>query len=157
MANEHPLLGVGYNAFNSAYNSYDFSYGHFGKSRSVHSVWFGVLAETGYIGLVLFVLMMLLAVFAMFPITRRAKRGELPVEFYHYAVAIQAAFVVVIVGGSFLPFQYTEILWHFLALSMALRVLALEYSPATVEVPAPEPVLRPRTGFHPATSPLGAR
>ena len=32
MANDHPLLGVGYNAYNGVYNHYDFSVGFYGAA-----------------------------------------------------------------------------------------------------------------------------
>jgi putative inorganic carbon (hco3(-)) transporter len=124
MANDYPVLGVGYNVYNNIYDRYDFTVGFYGVGRSVHSMWFGVLAELGYTGLALLVVMILLAVTGMSKVAKQAKNGELPMEFYHYAVAIQTAFASCVVGGSFLPFQYTEMLWHFIALSMALRVLA---------------------------------
>jgi hypothetical protein len=41
-----------------------------------------------------------------------------------FAFGIEAAMVVFIVGGTFLPFQYTEMLWHFIGLSIALDMLA---------------------------------
>ena len=48
MANAHPLFGIGHNAYNTAYNAYDFSKGAYGSGRSVHSSFFGILAELGY-------------------------------------------------------------------------------------------------------------
>jgi putative inorganic carbon (hco3(-)) transporter len=135
MANDYPLLGVGYNSYNNIYDRYDFSVGFYGAGRSVHSMWFGVLAELGYVGLVLFVLMIVLAVTGMNKVARQAKNGELPMDFYHYAVAIQTAFAACVVGGSFLPFQYIEVMWHFIALSMALRALAMRSVTAKVEAP----------------------
>ena len=56
-------------------------------------------------------------------------------EFYHYAVAIQTAFASCVVGGSFLPWQYTEMLWHFIALTMALRLIAQRSLVKKVEEP----------------------
>jgi putative inorganic carbon (hco3(-)) transporter len=61
MAEAHSILGVGFNAYNRAYNHYDFSEGRYGRSRSVHSSFFGVLAELGYGGLALFALILLAA------------------------------------------------------------------------------------------------
>ena len=49
----------------------------------------------------------------------------IPAEFQMYAVAIQTGLVVFVVGGSFVTFQYREILWHFFGISMALRNAAL--------------------------------
>jgi putative inorganic carbon (HCO3(-)) transporter len=136
MANDYPLLGVGYNTYNNIYDRYDFSVGFFGMGRSVHSMWFGVLAELGYPALILYILMIVLAVTGMNKVAKQARDGLLPMEFYHYAVAIQTAFASCVVGGSFLPWQYTEMLWHFIALSMALRVIAMRsLASQTVEAP----------------------
>jgi putative inorganic carbon (HCO3(-)) transporter len=136
MAADHPLLGVGYNSFNEHYDQYDFLDGRYGRDRSVHSMWFAVLAELGYIGLALYILMFILALSAMQSVARLARKGDLPGEFYQYAVSLQAAFVAAMVGGTFLPWAYIEMLWHFFALSMALRQIALN----TVKTPVAEPL-----------------
>jgi len=136
MAADNPLLGVGYNSFNEHYDQYDFLDGRYGRGRSAHSMWFGVLAELGYIGFTLYVLTFGLALSAMQSVAKRAKAGALPREFYHYAISLQAAFVAAMVGGTFLPWSYTEMLWHFFALSMALRQIALK----TVATPVAEPL-----------------
>src|SRR4030095_12954155 len=73
MAADRPLTGVGHNAYVAAYDRYDTSGGAFGKDRSVHSLWFGILAELGYPGLVLFVATLGLAWFSCLR-TRRRKR-----------------------------------------------------------------------------------
>jgi putative inorganic carbon (hco3(-)) transporter len=135
MANDYPLLGIGYNVYNNIYDRYDFSVGFYGEGRSVHSMWFGVLAELGYPALILFVLMIVLAITGMNKVARQARDGLLPMEYYHYAVGIQTAFASCVVGGSFLPWHYTEMLWHFIALSMALRVLAMRSVAKPVEAP----------------------
>jgi probable O-glycosylation ligase (exosortase A-associated) len=124
MANEKPLTGVGYNGYNLSYNDYDFSYGVYGSARSVHSSWFGVLAELGYTGLVLFVANIVLALAACRRARRLAARDPAFEEVGHYAVAIEASLIVFIIGGSFVPSQYVEILWHFFGLSAAIYTLA---------------------------------
>ena len=62
MAAQNPVFGVGLNAFNKAYDDYDFLKGGYGKGRSVHSSWFGMLAELGYVGFTLYVSILILAV-----------------------------------------------------------------------------------------------
>lgn len=124
MANEKPLTGVGYNGYNLSYNDYDFSYGVYGSARSVHSSWFGVLAELGYTGLVLFVANIVLALAACRRARRLAARDPAFQQVGHYAVAIEASLIVFIIGGSFVPSQYVEILWHFFGLSAAIYTLA---------------------------------
>ncbi|GAB2660012.1 O-antigen ligase family protein [Vibrio panuliri] len=53
MAIEHPFSGVGIDNF---YANYYFYSSHWdGLNHAVHSTWFGVLAETGFVGLVVFI------------------------------------------------------------------------------------------------------
>ncbi len=53
MAVDNPLTGVGLNNF---YANYYFYSSHWdGLNHAVHSTWFGVLAETGILGLIIFV------------------------------------------------------------------------------------------------------
>src|SRR5262249_36055641 len=54
MAEARPLNGVGFNTYNEAYDAYNKD-PEFGGARSPHSVWFGLLGELGYPGLLLFV------------------------------------------------------------------------------------------------------
>jgi probable O-glycosylation ligase (exosortase A-associated) len=140
MASEHPLLGIGHNAYNVTYNEYDDLSGAFGLNRSVHSAWFGVLAELGYPGLVLFIAQLLLARRACSRARRAAKLRPENGDLARFAFAIEGALVAFVVGGSFVPFQYTEMLWHMIGLSIVLNVLAVK---------APEPAL--------ARAPVGYR
>jgi putative inorganic carbon (hco3(-)) transporter len=126
MAAEHPVLGVGHNAYNVAYNEYDDLSGAFGQNRSVHSAWFGVLAELGYPGLMLFIAQLLLALRACSRARRAAGLRPENSELARYAFAIEGAIVAFVVGGSFVPFQYTEMLWHMIGLSIVLNVLAVK-------------------------------
>ncbi len=154
MAAANPIVGVGFNAYNAYFDDYDFLRGAFGTGRSVHSSWFGVLAELGYTGLALYIGLLLSSLWACEKVIRRVRKGELPIEFRFYAVALQTGFVPFIVGGSFVPWQYCEMLWHFFGLSLALTAVAEKHAalapvlaaePALAPAPAPQshPLLRP--------------
>ncbi len=53
MALDKPIFGVGFSNF---YYNYFFYSSHWdGQNHGVHSTWFGVLAESGFVGLALFV------------------------------------------------------------------------------------------------------
>ena len=158
MANQNPVFGVGYNAFNRTYDEYDTLNGRYGRGRSVHSMWFGVLAELGYPALIVYITIMVMAVIGSGGVANRAARGEIPKEFFYYGVAIQTAFAAGLVGGSFLPWQYTELLWHFVGLSMALRWIALDPAHG-VAAAAPERArpLRVKTIFQPNPATRRAR
>jgi probable O-glycosylation ligase (exosortase A-associated) len=150
MANERPLNGVGHAGYSPAYNEYDWTEGRFGTSRAVHSAWFGVLAELGYPGLVLFVLIVFSAMRACRRVRLAASRGELDGPLGAYAVGLESSLVAFIIGGSFVSFQYCEMLWHFFALTIALERVAVaeaaanrvrrdEEARAAVDAPTPAP------------------
>ena len=139
MANDRPFTGVGHLAFNSAYDQYDFSGGEYGHGRSVHSSIFAVLAELGYPGLILFAANVGAALFTCRKVRKLAAKTPAISELGFYASALEASLIVFIVGGSFVIFQYTEILWHVMALTMALHSIAVTtMETATVETPAAE-------------------
>lgn len=57
MAVDNPLTGVGLDNF---YANYFFYSSHWdGLNHAVHSTWFGVLAETGFLGLMVFIIMII--------------------------------------------------------------------------------------------------
>lgn len=127
MANDRPLLGVGHSGYEAAYDQYDTTGGVHLTRRAVHSSWFGVLAELGYPGLALFVVIVLSSLRACSRVRRMALRGETPASLAHYATALESALFAFMVGGSFVSFHYCEMLWHFFALTIALeRVAATE-------------------------------
>ena len=146
MANDRPLVGVGHRGYERAYNQYDWTNGQYLTNRAVHSAWFGVLGDQGYPGLLLFVSI----VFTSWLSCRRVRlwslRGQISAPLGHYATAIETSLVAFAVGGSFVSFQYNEMLWHFFALTIALkrvavRDLAAQLARAKVdEASATEPV-----------------
>jgi len=142
MANDHPMLGVGHRGYEPAYNDYDTSQRQFGRNRAVHSAWFGVLAETGYPGLMIYVALVMSSWFACRRVRIAAARGEVPKELGHYAIALETALVAFIVGGSFVSFQYCEMLWHYFGLTMALESVAVRAAAEArerLETPEAEP------------------
>jgi len=129
MASDNPVFGVGFHAFNPAYNEYDFSFGKYGAGRSVHSSWFGVLAELGYVGSILYGLLIALAL-RNCHVARKLSAGDPDrSDLVAYAIAFETSFWVFLVGGSFLPFQYNEMVLHLIGLSIALRYIAVRRDP----------------------------
>lgn len=151
MTEARPFTGVGLQAFNEAYPTYDTSGGAYGRKRSVHSAWLGILSELGVPGFALFVGTIGLALAACGRARRLAKKGVLPPAYGHYGVALEAALVAFAVGGTFVIFQYVELLWHTIALSIALHYLTQEElaaHPAAAPVAAVKaPALPSRVGL----------
>jgi putative inorganic carbon (HCO3(-)) transporter len=145
MARDHPVLGVGFNSYRYAFGRYHDE----GGQRAVHSIWFGVLSELGYPGLILFVAILLTAIQTCHRIRRQAAARGLT-NIAAYASHLQTSVVVFMVGGSFLNLQYLELLWHIIGLTVALDHICARAT-ADLDVPAPaaavlEPVPVQRLG-----------
>ena len=149
MANDRPLSGVGHRGYERAYNQYDWTDGQYQTNRAVHSVWFGVLAELGYPGLLLFILIVFGSLRSCRRVRKAAQRGEIAGPLGAYAIAFETSLVAFMVGGSFVSFHYNEMLWHYFALTIALERVAVadaalsrapreEELPAVTAPPAPE-------------------
>jgi probable O-glycosylation ligase (exosortase A-associated) len=123
MVQDRPLLGVGTNAFNEAYPTYDTSSGAYGLKRSVHNAWLGILAELGYPGFVLFCGSVFFAAKSSNRARRLAKKGLISPDLGHFGTALESALVAFAVGSSFVIFQYTELLWHVIGMSIAVHYL----------------------------------
>jgi hypothetical protein len=112
-----------------------------GKGRAVHSTWFGILAEQGYVGLIMFVTIIFMAFRACGRVRKRARSAPNGETIFAFANGMQAALIAAVVGGTFLSYHYVEVLWHFIGLSIALeRVAAHELAKEVVVAPAPAPL-----------------
>ena len=131
MGKANPVLGIGHNCYNAAYDAYDFLQGRYGKNRSVHSSFFGVLAEWGYVGAVLYGLVIFSALRSCRRVYKLAAQHPMLLPLSQSATALETGLVVFIVGGSFLPFQYNEMLWHYVGFTIVLEGLATQYVAAS--------------------------
>lgn len=126
MGAKNPVFGVGFNGYNFSFDAYDFLDGRFGRGRSVHSSWFGVIAELGYVGMGFYLLNLLLAWRNCRFASRVARQDPRLEDIRQFSSAIEASLVVFCVGGTFLPFQYNEMFFHIVGCSMVLRALATQ-------------------------------
>lgn len=119
MAFAHPLFGVGLDNF--YYNYYLFSDFWDGKNHAVHSTWFGVLAETGWLGFGLFVWL----VSALFIKVRRLQHAlqsdpkATPLE-RAAGAGLYGGLIGFVVSGTFLTQGFTWPLYIMLALAVGL-------------------------------------
>lgn len=124
MAVYNPLTGVGIDNF--LFNYFDYSDFWDGKNHAVHSTWFGVMGETGLLGLGLFAWMMI----ALFRAARklsvrcRASKDATPVM-RAASNGLLAGFTGFCVSGTFLTQGFTWPIYIILAVTIAVgRVVA---------------------------------
>ena len=107
MAVHNPLSGVGLNNF---YSNYYFYSPHWdGLNHAVHSTWFGVLAETGFLGLIVFLICMTLLVKTSLRSLNRIEQNPTLVSpaIHATAQAILAGLLGTIVSATFLTQGFT--------------------------------------------------
>ncbi len=129
MAADSPWVGVGFQGYESAYDQFDPTLGLYGNERAVHSVWFGLLAELGYPGLILFLWVFAQSFRSCRRVARLAKRHPERADLQtlsRFAVALESALWSFAVGGTFLNMQYNEMLWHYLMLTICMERLAAQ-------------------------------
>jgi len=132
MALDNPLTGVGIDNF---YSNYFFYSPHWdGLNHAVHSTWFGVLAETGFLGLAVFITIIILLIRTA---VRTLNQIEQHHEQYHEqkheqghtnpnpaihasAQAVLAGLVGTVVSGTFLTQGFTWPIYILAALVVAI-------------------------------------
>lgn len=123
MAIAHPLTGVGLQCFR--YNYFEYSDFWDGHTYVPHSTWFGVLGEAGFLGLTVFIIMVvsvirrsITTVRALEPPSGQAPPADLAP--YIMAQALLGGIVGFCVSGTFLMQCFTWPVYIILALTVAL-------------------------------------
>lgn len=120
MAVHNPLTGVGLNNF---YSNYYFYSPHWdGLNHAVHSTWFGVLAETGFLGLIVFITTIIMLVRTA---TRSLKKIEANLDQVDPAIqataqAVHSGLIGTIVSATFLTQGFTWPIYILVALVVAV-------------------------------------
>ncbi|MBY0611362.1 MAG: O-antigen ligase family protein [Beijerinckiaceae bacterium] len=118
MALAHPLTGVGLDNF--VLNYWDYSNLRDGHNHAVHSSWFGVLAETGFIGLGIFATMIGLALRNAVLTSWLLTKSQAPAPAKALGQALVAGLTASAVAGSFLTQAFTWPFYIQIALIVAL-------------------------------------
>jgi probable O-glycosylation ligase (exosortase A-associated) len=89
--------------------------------HAAHSIYFTVLADHGWIGLFLFVLIFVMTWRSLAKIIKETKdRIELK-EYYYLSKMLQIGFIGYLSGGAFLSLSYFDLPWHFVSFVILLR------------------------------------
>ena len=119
MALDRPLTGVGIDNF---YANYFFYSSHWdGLNHAVHSTWFGVLAESGFVGLFVFIGITILVVKTSRQNVNILKNSQRIFSPYIHATvfAVYASLIGTIVSGTFLTQGFNWPLYILTGLTMA--------------------------------------
>lgn len=96
------------------------------STHDAHSIFFKVLAEHGWIGLVLFVGILLVTWRTATWIIRQAKGREDVAWLAELGRSIQVSLAAYAGGGTFLGLSYFDLYWHLVAIVVVGKILMLQ-------------------------------
>ncbi|MCL9774405.1 O-antigen ligase family protein [Vibrio methylphosphonaticus] len=126
MALDNPIFGVGLDNF---YYNYFFYSPHWdGVNHAVHSTWFGVLAETGFLGLGLFIMF----IYSLVKCARQTlktidSQANVPPYLLSMALAVYSGLIGTIVSGTFLTQGFNWPIYLLAALTIAVSQIASQF------------------------------
>jgi probable O-glycosylation ligase (exosortase A-associated) len=124
MAKARPLVGVGFgqDAYMQAFGNHN---PHGAIPRAAHSVWFSLLAETGFVGLGIYVLLMVVCIRETHRVMKEVKELGLGRDHWAwgYSAGLQAALIVFAVAGSFLSKARFEYVFALMMTTVPLRMI----------------------------------
>jgi probable O-glycosylation ligase (exosortase A-associated) len=114
MTQAYPI-GVGAGCYREYYDEFDHSNGQYKRARDVHSSHFQVLAEAGYIGIVVWGLLFILCYTRLFKLRKLVKKHEEhienPVFYVQLCNAIICSITVYLLGGSMYALAFNDLIW----------------------------------------------
>lgn len=90
------------------------------NARAAHSIYFGVLADHGWIGLSLFVLILFITWKRLSKVIIICKQQENSENIQLLARMLQVGLIAYVSGGAFLSLSYFDLPWHFVSFGVLL-------------------------------------
>jgi putative inorganic carbon (HCO3(-)) transporter len=155
LALDHPLTGVGFWTMDhdEVFSLYLTDYL---RAQSAHSIWFQVMADHGFPGLILFVGLIVSCYLTMFNLKSSARGHPEAAWLVNYCQMIEASLMGYLVSGSFLSQSYWDLFYHLISFVILLKAVAVQEGVLTAHVrqAAPQPywVPQPALGSRPGTS-----
>jgi len=119
MGKDYPFTGVGWGNFVNSRKNYEAN----PRSEVAHSTWFQVLAETGFTGLSAFVLIIFVMMMILMRLVLNRDCRE-DIWIFTNARMLLAGLTGYCVSGTFISREYSDLLFLYFALAMALPALS---------------------------------
>lgn len=117
LANDR-LLGGGFNSWST--NTYAVYSPDAELVVVAHSIYFNVLADHGWIGLVLFLLVLMFTWNNLSRIIKRTRGDPVMSQQNLLARMLQISFIAYLTGGAFLSLSYFDLPWHLVAITLLI-------------------------------------
>ena len=123
VAKDRPLIGAGFDGL-SLTTKVNYSPNPSETAGDVHSIYFEVLGEHGFIAFGLFVFLLLFCLFSLKKIKKRLEGIHSAEWLRNYSDMLQISLIAYMVGGVFLGRAYFDLFYHLVAIIVVLKVLA---------------------------------
>jgi probable O-glycosylation ligase (exosortase A-associated) len=121
LAKDRPLIGGGFETFiDPVYNLYS---PNPGNVRDVHSIYFEVLGEHGFVAFGLFILLILFTLSTTQRLKRIARTSDRLTWVENYSNMFQVSLLAYMIGGMFLGRAYFDLFYHIVAMVVITKVL----------------------------------
>lgn len=137
MMNEHPMFGVGYYNWIPYFGAHYFDPQLMWRVEAAHNTFLQLGAELGYVGLLLFVAMIVLSFRMNFQSMRIAKNHGFDF-LYSFALGMNVAGISLVVASTFLTAYWLPSYWIQFAFTVSLRNVVRHKVEAAVVTKAPE-------------------
>jgi len=123
MVKNKPFFGVGFSAYESAYDDYDFLKGKYGPRRSVHNSVFQILSENGILGFSIWVFLLISVYYTTFIKSKRFEKSlkEDKAIYINYFYMLETALVGALLSGLTINIGYLSFPWLLIGLVIALE------------------------------------
>jgi len=119
LAADRPLVGGGFRTFTkSMFERYGFTGG-----RDAHSIYFQVLGEHGYVGLMLYLGLIVATMVSLRGLARKPQADPARQWIPSLARMVEVSMIAYLVGGAFLSRSYFDYFYGLVALTVLMRVL----------------------------------
>jgi probable O-glycosylation ligase (exosortase A-associated) len=140
LAKTHPVAGGGFRTFTKdVYEAYMPGYAYSGAEHDAHSIYFQVLGEHGFVGLGIFVTLLVSTLIGLRRVGSKARRDPSHAWIVDLARMAEISVLGYVVSGTFLSMSYFDLFYHLVAITAILKTLVAEpvVAPAPSELPVP--------------------
>jgi probable O-glycosylation ligase (exosortase A-associated) len=133
LAKDYPIMGGGFRTFSrDIYEAYMPGYKYAENALDAHSIYFQVLGEHGFTGLVLFVALIASTLLSLRRLIWKTRRDPSQQWICNCAQMLEVSVLAYAVSGAFLSMSYFDLFYHQVVITVILKTLV------TAPVTAPE-------------------
>jgi len=124
IALDRPLLGAGFRPF-TVENYARYHPDGVLSRNDAHSIYFQVLAEHGFVGLGLYLGLIVSTLLGIRQTIKESRGDPNKLWIHNYARMLQISILAFLISGAFLSVSYFDLFFHFIAIAIILRSLTL--------------------------------